>query len=110
MFLSLCVPRISEIRNLQVRDLEMTSSGIITVEKLDSCSKDTAEYSIKINDFLRKAKALYPGKGKIITRTILIQNSTFQVEMLLNGKDQLSPVFRLNLLFRISVALKFCHG
>ena len=73
--------------------LNMTSSGVITVENLDSCSKDATEYSIKISDFLRKARALNPGKGKILSRTILIQNSTFQVEMLLNGKDHLSQVF-----------------
>ena len=78
--------------------LNMTSSEVITVENLESCSKDAAEYSIKISDFLRKARALYTGKGKILSRPILIQNSTFQVEMLLNGKDHLSPVFLSNLM------------
>ena len=70
----------------------MTSSGIYPVEILNSCSKDAAEYSIKISDFLSKARALSPGKGKFSSKMILIQNSTFQVEMLLNGKDQLSQV------------------
>ena len=70
----------------------MTSSGIYPVEILTSCTKDAAEYSIKISDFLSKARALSHGKGKLSSKMILIQNSTFQVEMLLNGKDQLSQV------------------
>ena len=95
MYISLptCYMNFRETYRIAIPKLDiMTSSGIITVENLDSCSRDKVEYSIKISEFLSKARSLNPGKGKILSRTILIQNSTFQVEIFLNGKDQHSQV------------------
>ena len=70
----------------------MATSGIIKRETLEGCSRNKAEYSIKIIEFLSQARSVDPGKGNILSRTIMIQNSTFQVEMFLNGKDQNSQV------------------
>lgn len=68
----------------------MASSGVLTNENLESCSRDKVEYSFKIRNFLGKARALEPGKGKIQSKTLMIQSSTFQVELFLNGKDHRS--------------------
>ena len=85
----------------------MASSGVLTNENLESCSRDKVEYSFKIRNFLGEARALEPGKGKIQSKTLMIQSSTFQVELFLNGKDHRSEVIKSYLRFSAHMMLVF---